>query len=177
MVPEAKRKSIGQRVKDLLNIKDDVTVKESDRFERMGYFMYPQTSMTRYRMATITATLDEVELTLGAMEEITDKDRYKKEAKNIRALFKVFMSIAGPFFRGLDNRELTFKAMRFFELETRCGHLPAFFPDFKKCAQALIILSWQAIDVVAQPPLLFETRTSIQTGGPKIDVGKATEEL
>lgn len=153
------------------------TLQESDRFSRLGYLQYPKMQDRHLRLFLLIDILEDVDKTLQEMEALrTDKEKYAKASKNIKRLIKAFQVIGSPWFKGLDNRELAQKQNTFYDVEMRCGHLPAFYPDIKKCVQVLISLSWQAVDMIAQTPILMETKTVVQPQGARIDLGSAVKE-
>lgn len=109
------------------------------------------------------------------MADMTDKEKYKSLSLQNKRLHRAFMTIGSPWIRGLDNRELAQKQNDFFELEMMIGHLPAFYPDLKLCTDILIGLSWQAIDVTPETPVLMETRATLK-GGQGLDLSGEVEE-
>ena len=132
------------------------SVRRSDRFVDAGLFDFREQENVDYRVFQLTEILEKIEEELTLMGEgiPTEKNAFK----NIKRLFRAFLTMASPWFRGLDNRELARKAVAFFELETMVGHLPAFYPDLKLCTETLINLSWQAIDVTPQNQVIFESK-------------------
>jgi len=163
-VVEAKEKPWYQRLKDRFSSKPHTTLKESKRFSRLGYLQYPKRQQLDMRLFQLMEILEDIE---RDFKEIADKKLSGEEIepyayRNIRKLFHAFLTIASPWFRGLDNRELADKASKFFRLENMIGHLPSFYPDLKRCTETLIHLGWQAMDVVAETPVLFETKTIVQ---------------
>lgn len=168
-IAERKGKGLWDRLRDKLK-GPQTTIQESKRFSKLGYLDYPKTRDLHLRIFTLMDILEEIETELADIDGKDQKTIQAGAFKNIRRLFRAFMTVGGPWLRGLDNRELAKKTVAFFELETLIGHLPAFYPDLKFCTQVLINLSWQAIDVTAQTPVLFETKAMIQGQGGRVDL-------
>jgi len=165
VVNEPKKKGALERVQSWFKKTPPTTVEESNRFSRLGYMQYPKRQQLDMRLARLQEILEEIETAL-TVEPIAEVD-----FKHIRKLVNAFMIVGSPWFRGLNNRELAKKAVTFFKLESMIvGQLPAYYPDLKRCVQVLINLSWQALDVVADTPLLFETRTTVQPSHGGIDL-------
>jgi len=176
-VVQEKEKSVWQRLKERFQGRAPTTIEESDRFSRLGYLQYPKRQQLDFRVFALMDILEAIEKDL---DEIRDKELIGDQLKpfayrNIKKLFHAFMTIGSPWFRGLDNRELAKKAVTFFKIETMVGHLPAFYPDLKLCTETLINLSWQAVDVQAETPVLFETRTTMKQGD-RINLSSEVEE-
>jgi len=163
-VVQEKEKSLFQRLRERLSNKPVTTIEESNRFSRLGYLQYPKRQQLDIRLGALAEILESIESELRTIEEkeISGEKLQAYAFKHIKKLFRAFMTVGSPWLRGLDNRELAKKAVAFFELETIVGHLPAFYPDLKLCTETLINLSWQAMDVTAETPVLFETRTIVQ---------------
>ena len=135
------------------------TLEESNRFSRLGYLQYPKRQQLDSRLYQLEEILNEIE---AELETATDATAFK----HIKKLVTAFMTVGAPWFRGLNNRELAKKAVTFYKLESIIGEsLSAFYPDLKRCVQVLINLSWQALDVIAETPVLFETRTTVTPQG------------
>lgn len=177
-VVQEQEKSRWQKFMDIITRKKaPTTVEESDRFSKLGYLPYPKRQQLDMRLFTLMDILGEIEDDLKEMEkkQLAGEDLKPYAYRSIKRLFRAFMTVGSPWFRGLDNRELAKKAVDFFELETMIGHLPAFYPDLKLCTETLINLSWQAIDVTAETPVLFETRTTIAPESKRVELGKEVE--
>lgn len=164
VVQEQKKRGAWDKFKGLWSKTPPTTTEESNRFSKLGYIQYPKRQQLDMRLYRLEEILQEIETEL-AVEEL-DATTFK----HIKKLVSAFMTVGSPWFRGLNNRELAHKAVTFYKLESMCGHLPAFYPDLKRCVQVLINLSWQAIDVVAETPVLFETRTVVQPNQGGIDL-------
>ena len=171
-VVQEKKKSRLEQVRDTfagwVGKSKPLTLELSERFKGAGLLKMREQEDRDYRLYTLTLILQDIEKEYDRITEAgysTEQlDRFA--FRQIKRLFRGFMTIASPWMRGLDNRELAKKAVAFFELETMVGHLPAFYPDLKLCTEALINLSWQAIDVTPQPEIIFESKKTevIQPG-------------
>lgn len=151
-----------QKFRDMFSSKTpSTTIEESKRFSRLGYLQYPKRHQLDIRLFKLMDILEEIEKDMKDIDKKTLEDLEPYAYRNIKKLFRAFMTIGAPWFRGLDDRELAKKAVAFFELETMIGHLPAFYPDLKLCTETLINLSWKSLDVTAETPVLFETRTTV----------------
>jgi hypothetical protein len=149
-----------QRLKGAIRGTPPHTLEESNRFSRLGYLQYPKRQQLDSRLFQLEEILREIE------DELDTTTPDATTFKHIKKLVTAFMTVGAPWFRGLDDRELAKKAVTFYKLESIIGEsLSAFYPDLKRCVQVLINLSWQALDVVAETPVLFETRTTVTPQG------------
>lgn len=157
--------------------KPPTTTKESDRFSTLGYLQYPATQDRHLRFMFTMDCLNNIQKNLDKMGTLKgdEEQMMKLLGQNNQQLFRTFLLIGMPYFSGLDNRELTEKAKEFFHLEVRCGYLPAFYPDIKRCTELLLALAWQKIHTIPQTPVLMETKTTIQKQGDRVSIGKDTE--
>lgn len=177
VVGEKKKESWYKRIFNKITGRTpETTLQESERFSKLGYIQYPKSQQLDLRIFTLMEILEEIEKDVVEIEKkrIAGEKIGPYAYRNIKRLFRAFMTIGGPWFRGLDNRELAEKAVTFFKIETAVGHLPAFYPDLRLCTETLINLSWQAIDVTAQTPILMETRTQVLPPKERISLDKAT---
>ena len=171
-VIEGKKRGKMERVKDTfagwLGRSKPLTLELSERFKGAGLLKMREQEDRDYRLYMLTKILEDIEKEYDkiAQKEYSGEELDQFAFRQIKRLFRGFMTIASPWMRGLDNRELARKAVAFFELETMVGHLPAFYPDLKLCTEALINISWQAIDVTPQPEIIFESKKTevIQPG-------------
>lgn len=178
VVREEKRKSRVQRLKEMFGGRTpETTVEESKRFSRLGYLQYPKRHQLDFRVFELMDILEDIADEMKDMEGKTEEESKPYAFRNIHRLFRAFMTIGAPWFRGLDDRELAEKAVAFFELETMVGHLPAFYPDLKLCTETLINLSWKTIDVTAETPVLFETKTTVRPPESRVKLGSETKEM
>jgi len=168
---EETKKGVWDRLKGIYDRTPSSTLEESKRFSRLGYLQYPKNQKLELRIFELMAILEQIETDLDGMEGTTLKEEYKRQALTIKRLFRAFMTLGSPWLRGLDNRELAKKAVDYFKLETIIGHLPAFFPDLKLCTEVMLNLSWQAVDVIAQTPVLFETRAIMKEETGRVSLG------
>lgn len=165
-VHQKEEKSLWDKIKEKVSSRQGVYLKESDRFSRLGYLDYPKKRQLDVRLATAIVILEEMEKTVSELATVTDdKQKYAIQAKNLFQLFRMFKTNGSPWMRGLDNRELAKKVKCFFELEMMIGYIPSAYPILKYCTEILLHLSWMAIDVSTQPPVLFETKTTVQPQG------------
>lgn len=172
---QKEEKSLVGRIRDRVTKRGKVTEETSDRFSRLGYLQYPKRAQLDIRIATLIEILEEIETEIDELSQAkTDREKYAIKSKNIFKLFRAFKIVGSPWMRGLDNRELAHKVKIFFRLESQIGHLPAFFPDLKFCTEILLHLSWMAVDVASETPVLFETKTTVQPTGIRIEKGEET---
>ena len=168
---EPKKKGTWDKIKSIVKRDQALdSAKDSDRFSRLGYLQFPSRQQLDYRLTELTKILKEIEADLEGVETATVESEKEHAFTHIRKLFRAFMLLGAPWFRGLNNRELSRKAVIFYKLESMVGHLPSFYPDLKRCAETLLTLSWQAIDVTAETPVLFESRVNIQAPHGGIDL-------
>ena len=171
-VVQEKKKGRLERVRDTfsgwLGKSKPLTLELSERFKGAGLLKMREQEDRDYRLYILTQILQDIEVEYDKIADAAYSDEKLNQFafRQIKRLFRGFMTIASPWMRGLDNRELARKAVAFFELETMVGHLPAFYPDLKLCTEALINISWQAIDVTPQPEIIFESKKTevIQPG-------------
>lgn len=161
--PQQKKKGRLSRVKSFLSGQEQAlgTIKESERFSNAGLFKLPERLQLDYRLTKLTNILEEIESDLDKVKTTEQEKRYAFQ--HIHKLFKAFMLLGAPWFRGLNNRELSKKAVTFYKLESMVGHLSSFYPDLKRCVEALLTLSWQAIDVTPDTTVLFESHVNVQS--------------
>lgn len=172
VIQEQKKKGFLDKVKGALHKEEPLnTVRDSERFTKAGFFNFPSRQQLDYRLKELTTILTEIETDLEKIDPSNTEAQQKAAFKNIRKLFKAFMLLGAPWFRGLNNRELSKKAVVFFKLESMIGHLPSFYGDLKRCTQTLLTLSWQAIDVTPDPTVLFESKVVQQQGYGGLDLG------
>jgi len=168
-VVEKKKKGKLERIKETFSgwrgKSKPLSLEMSERFKGAGLLKLREQEDRDYRLYKLTGILETIETEYDHILE-GDGELDKFAFRHIKRLFRAFMTIGSPWFRGLDNRELAKKAVAFFELETMVGHLSAFYPDLKLCTEALINLSWQAIDVTPPPEIIFESKKTevIQPG-------------
>ena len=154
--------------------KPETTLKESDRFSRLGYLKYPIREQLDFRLAALMSILDDIEQKQEELEKATETEEQKKGVhKQIRDLFKAFSIIGAPWFEGLDNRELAAKAVTFSKIEKIItdGNLTAYYSDLKSCAETLINLSFRAKHVIPETPVLMETKMNVQAPHGGINLG------
>lgn len=84
-------------------------------------------------------------LSLHIQKEVVDKT------------FRLFFLSGSPWYRGLDNRELSGKVADFLDLYIDIGPLPAFIPDLFMCSMQLLHLSYQALDVTNTPAYVISS--------------------
>ena len=162
-VVQEKEKSLWQKTKERLGKPTKQSLTDSERFSRLGYIQYPRRQQLDHRVKDLSSILDSVEADLDEIDRkmMAGEPIPPGAYAPIKKLFRAFMVMGSPWFRGLDNRELAKKAVAFFRLETLVGHIPSFYPDLKFCTETLINLSWQAVDVIAETPVQFETKVSV----------------
>lgn len=175
-VEQEKQESWADKLKRWAGKKPSTTLQESNRFKRMGLLQYPATQDKELRLAFMMDCLNDIKTNLKQMgESKDDEDRMCLLGQNNATLFRTFMLIGMPYFAGLDNRTLTEKAKEFYHLEVRCGYLPSFYPDIKRCTELLLGLAWQKIHTIPQTPVLMETKMNVQMQGDRVNLGDATE--
>lgn len=91
----------------------------------------------------------EIDTILTSIEGQTLTEQMEKSV--VDKTFKLFFLSGSPWYRGLNNRELTTKVSKFLSLYNRIGRLPAWTSDLFMCAMHLLHLSFQAIDVTNTP--------------------------
>lgn len=168
--------STWERIKTVMGrSKPETTLKESDRFSRLGYLKYPIREQLDFRLSALMDILDGIEKKQEELEKAkTTKSRKRSVQAQIRDLFKAFTIIGAPWFEGLDNRELAAKAVTFSKLEKMItdGNLTAYFSDLKSCAETLIYLSFRAKHVIPDTPVLMETKTNVLAPHGGINLGE-----
>ncbi len=97
----------------------------------------------------------EIENILSSMEGQTLTDIIKKSV--VDKTFRLFFLSGSPWYRGLDNRELSGKVATFLWLYNDIGALPAFTSDLFMCSMQLLHLSFQALDVTNTPAYVIHT--------------------
>jgi hypothetical protein len=76
----------------------------------------------------------------------------------VQKTFALFFSEGDPWYRGIDNRELSEKVSLFLANCTDCGYLDPFLSDLFEEAIQLLHLSYTATDVTVTPPYIIESR-------------------
>ncbi len=97
----------------------------------------------------------EIEKILQSLEGQTLTDAIRKDV--IDKTFRLFFLSGSPWYRGLNNRELSGKASDFLWVYNDIGHLPAFTSDIFMCSIQLLHLSFQALDVTNTPAYVIHT--------------------
>jgi hypothetical protein len=97
----------------------------------------------------------EIDQILTSIEGKTMSRNMKKDV--VDKTFKLFFLSGSPWYRGLDNRELTTKASMFLRLYNEIGCLRAFTSDLFMCSMQLLHLSFQALDVTNTPAYVIST--------------------
>lgn len=87
----------------------------------------------------------------------------RMEKSLIENTYRLFFLSGSPWYRGLDNRELTKKVAKFLRLYNEVAMLPAFTRDLFMCSMALLHLSFQSIDVTNTPAYVIQTTPLILT--------------
>lgn len=73
-----------------------------------------------------------------------------------------FFCSGSPWYSSLDDRKLARKVKAFLELWNYVAEMPSFVDDLYMCRMQIVHLSWETLDVTNTPPILIETRTTIQ---------------
>lgn len=93
------------------------------------------------------------------------------EKATIDKVFRLFALSGSPWYRGLDNRDLSSRAASFLWLYNEYGDSAAFRRTLFMCCMQLLHLSFQAIDVTNTPPYLIQSTPVIIPNNPtRIDM-------
>ena len=191
-VVEEPKKGKMQKVKDFFGIgKTQATVKESDRFQRLGYLQYPMEQKLDFRIINLRKTLTVITDNYGLLYErrrtLLDKlamaenkeqihqiqaqlDVLKNQFRDLQTLSIQQLSHAqeltsAPWCRGLDKPRMAKKIREFQKVLSLYGEIPNVYPVLRYGTHLLINQSWSSEDVGSQAPLMFETRTTVQGKG------------
>jgi len=170
---QLKKKSRIQIVKELIR-PPDPTQRITDDFgilKEVAGLRYLQNIKDLEQRRAEIGTL----LTIGS-GQTTNKRMQKSLIENTYRLF--FLS-GSPWYRGLDNRELTTKVAKFLRLYNEISMLSAFTRDLFMCSMQLLHLSFQAIDVTNTPAYMIQTTPFIMQQGrggmPRFTTPEGTE--
>ena len=189
---EKEQKGKVQKIKEFLGIgKTASALKESDRFERLGYFQYPKDQQLDFRIKNLFVTLrkiannytrlyqqrenliaslgkttspievDQIQRQLDAIQHIQYPALQRKATDELSDAFEVY---SAPWCRGLSNPRLAKKIKAYYKVLCHFGQIPSIYRILNYLTHLLLNQSWMPEDVQAQTPLLFETRTTIQPG-------------
>ena len=161
---EKPKKHFWQSIADKLSHKPLDTLKDSDRFSRLGLLPYPTRQQLEYRLGKLTSTLAEIEVNFQTIVggEITDSEQRQFAFIHISKLFSAFMEMAAPWCQGLDDERMAVKVERYSRLSSGYGYLPSMYPTLKWLTETLINFSWRVIHTIPDTPVLMETRATIE---------------
>jgi hypothetical protein len=156
------------------------TPEKKGRVQKIKEFIKPPTPMERIREAGVIQKesgfipwlnvrdleqrREEINSILTSVEGQTLTEQMQKSV--VDKTFKLFFLSGSPWYRGLDNRELSGKVSKFLQLYNRIGRLPAWTSDLFMCSMHLLHLSFQAIDVTNTPVYITQIMNVPQKGQP-----------
>ena len=115
--------------------------------------------------------IEDVEARRQEVRRILEKSKLalfdRAQQKEIaQETFALFFSAGNPWYRGLDNRELSEKVACFLENYTEIGDMGEFIPDLFEESMQLLSLSWQALDVTKTPTYIIESQVQESSSPP-----------